>query len=544
MPPNLLNSLHLHAAADGTVTRNGAAVLRIRGSIFYSRFSIPTKFKALFRGKQEIWLSLRTACRSTAKLRVTVWEGQLSKLIQSLHTFPSALVNLMSYEQIQRLLQQYKAETLQQWEQSRIQDDIDEDSYEAITGIHTDELEAIEGELTYNKFKRIKPEIEALLSQHQLSIPTDPQEYRLLCREYLKVRQAVLLIELRRMHGGYHSEQSLGRNGQCEEGVQGAGSAPPETISFKNCVAKYFQEQQLAPRTTSQMRSEFEKFIGMVGGDRSLHLITKADCRTYKESLVSRGLGKSTMNKHLSNLRQLIQWAIDQGYYAAENPVEGLRLKASRKDKRTKREPLTDVDIKVLFTSPNYLKQRADKNPERYWIPLLLLYSGARLGEIAQLQFTDIKQDEGIWYLHLIDDPSEGKTLKTSASRRRVPLHSQVMKRGFLSYVESVRTETQAGPLFPKLKDNPKRSKGGAVSTWFTRHRREVGITSTSKVLHSMRHTVNTKLHSVGVEGSLIRAVLGHEGDTVNETTYFHAEAVPLHSLQQVIEKLNYKGLD
>ena len=38
----------------------------------------------------------------------------------------------------------------------------------------------------------------------------------------------------------------------------------------------------------------------------------------------------------------------------------------------------------------------------RYWIPLVCLFTGARLGEIAQLRTEDVRRERGIWFMHKV----------------------------------------------------------------------------------------------------------------------------------------------
>ena len=81
------------------------------------------------------------------------------------------------------------------------------------------------------------------------------------------------------------------------------------------------------------------------------------------------------------------------------------------------------------------------------WIPLIALFSGARLEEIGQLLCTDVRIEEGIDYFNLLDLPNEDehdedgghvKKLKTLDAGRRVPIHPELVAMGFLDYVATV----------------------------------------------------------------------------------------------------------
>lgn len=89
---------------------------------------------------------------------------------------------------------------------------------------------------------------------------------------------------------------------------------------------------------------------------------------------------------------------------------------------------------------------------------MLALYTGARLNELCQLLVNDIKFDGDIAFFSINDDGD--KKLKTSAAVRIVPIHSELVKMGFMDYVKEMR-EKKSVRLFPELK---KEKKSGRYS--------------------------------------------------------------------------------
>lgn len=81
------------------------------------------------------------------------------------------------------------------------------------------------------------------------------------------------------------------------------------------------------------------------------------------------------------------------------------------------------------------------------------LFTGARLGELGPLAVNDVVTDEatGITYLQITEDEAKGRTLKTVSSRRVIPVHSLLVKLGFLSkLVERRRSKDgESAVLFP-----------------------------------------------------------------------------------------------
>lgn len=96
--------------------------------------------------------------------------------------------------------------------------------------------------------------------------------------------------------------------------------------------------------------------------------------------------------------------------------------------------------------------------------------------------------------------------------------------------------------MFPQLTHGAN-GFGDSVGKHFARHLRRVGIVDPGKVLHSLRHTAITRLHSRGVPQNIAEALVGHAANTVHGSVYLHRDALPLKLLQEGIEKLDFNIL-
>lgn len=63
---------------------------------------------------------------------------------------------------------------------------------------------------------------------------------------------------------------------------------------------------------------------------------------------------------------------------------------------------------------------------------------------------SDIQGDQGTPFIRNNDDEKLGQSLKNEGSRRRVPIHSSLIKLGFLDYVQQMKQDGHTR-LFPKL---------------------------------------------------------------------------------------------
>ena len=60
------------------------------------------------------------------------------------------------------------------------------------------------------------------------------------------------------------------------------------------------------------------------------------------------------------------------------------------------RRPFSDEELKTLFDPKTYLPW-AKTAPHYWWGPILGLYTGGRVNEIAQLKVADIVERHGQW---------------------------------------------------------------------------------------------------------------------------------------------------
>ncbi len=260
--------------------------------------------------------------------------------------------------------------------------------------------------------------------------------------------------------------------------------------------------------------------------------------RKIKDYLSSQPNGRggtlsiASINKHLSYVVTLFNWGKDQGFCSGDNPASGLKVKSSRRADE-ERSAFTAGDMKLIFSDDYTLLKH--KRPDRFFIPLILLHTGARVGEVAQLGINDVRKENGVWCFDI--HPSADTSVKTKSSIRRVPIHSYLIKADFLKYCEEIKKEGHA-QLFPTLKQSAN-GYGSAISKWFNKRLREKGIADKKKVLHSTRHTFITKLKQLDIQDHLISELVGHTVESITVGRY--GKKLDVKALRKAVEKLEYQ---
>jgi len=217
-------------------------------------------------------------------------------------------------------------------------------------------------------------------------------------------------------------------------------------------------------------------------------------------------------------------WLVNFGYLTA-NPLIGIKPKRSKAT--AKRKTWTHDELAQWFGSETHQQAIG----WRYWLPLLGIYTGARLEELAALAPGDIRQHDGIDYIDI--HGRDGRHIKNAGSWRAVPIHSRLIELGFLDFVASRRGRER---LFDVTAW--KGRYGFRPSKWFTYHRHKLGI---EPDFHGYRHTVAEALRLAGGQGHAISWLLGHSA--ANMTDHYGSDADKrqrLPMLADLVESLDW----
>jgi hypothetical protein len=165
--------------------------------------------------------------------------------------------------------------------------------------------------------------------------------------------------------------------------------------------------------------------------------------------------------------------------------------------------PFSDLDVTKIFEPRFYLQNNSAA--DYFWGPLLAAFTGARLGEIAQINLQSIEQ-EAVTDVYTMKLGS-----KNENSIRAVPVPEKLIELGFITYVEKVRSLGQTR-LFPNRQQTATELKkpGKALGDSFAKHLNDVGVISPALVFHSFRHTVVTRMHVHHVPLGDAELIVGH----------------------------------
>ena len=296
-------------------------------------------------------------------------------------------------------------------------------------------------------------------------------------------------------------------------------------------------------KSVATYRAAAVKLASMLPG-RTLESLTRADGRTVVAKLLdeaeARGpKGQNTASNLLGRFKTLLAQAVDLEWID-KNPFQGRTVERTK----STRKPWSIPQLVKLFDDPLFTAYQLPAASmagldAAYWLPLLGLYTGARISELAQLHTDDVQRtaDAG-WVVSIKEDADEGQGVKNKYSIRSVPVHPELERLGFIAYATSIR-EHGPGPLWPAVVRSELNGAGGKVSQWFGEYKTGKGF-GEDHVFHSFRHTLETELRALAIPKYQIAALAGHAGEDVSDDYAHLTPAI----LRPVLERLSFPGLD
>ena len=328
--------------------------------------------------------------------------------------------------------------------------------------------------------------------------------------------------------------------------------APPSARGLPTLRDLFLQwkKKQTRHRTVSTYETcvaEFEAIHGALPAAA----IEPIHVQQYRDWLLETELMHGTASNRIGGLATLFRFG--QKEIVANlmfNPFETVDLSGfSRTAPSEERRAYAMRELKELFDSKLY---RTNFQPEGqtkealYWAPLLGTFVGGRIEEIAQLRIEDIENVSGEWSVRITESGPDQKN-KTYGSSRRVPLHREVIRCGFLAYVAEQKLNGSERVFPSLLNENENGVWSGALTTRYGRYLDEIGLTDPRVDFHSFRYSFRQQCSICGIENEVRDALTGHWLDKQDAGRTYMKEEDRQYSfppLVAAIKAFQYVGLD
>lgn len=352
--------------------------------------------------------------------------------------------------------------------------------------------------------QQVGPHLDRLLGEKGIAV--DQPTRRLLVAEMVKALALHLRTAVRQDGGNFSPVKELEQFPEWEAPKE-PEPASTEPVVTTDAVLKGWQaDQSPEPQTFDQFKGTLEAFAAHIA-PRHLGQATRDDAVSWKTSMQEAGRKPSSIATYMTRVKTVLTHAVGEGLIPA-NPFDGVRKPAVSKRRGTGRRGFNDAEAVTILTAA-----RSRRGYMR-WVPWLMAFTGARVGEVCQPLVSDLRAQHGVHYLVVTEEADEdgvdyAKSLKTEASFRRLPIHPRLIQEGFLAYAASLPND---GPLFPDIKVD-RYGRRGTIAANTLRHWVERLDITDPRIApnHSWRHRMKDLLRNSGAPPDVQDAILGHE---------------------------------
>lgn len=504
-----------------------------RGATFYFRARVPKNLVSAY-GRSMVSVSLQTTDKSEAKLRARLKRTELDRELEALGKerlrpldgYSGTLLTLTDAD-IEHICERYRADRLGEDERQRVAG-IDDHGHQLDLDILEDGVSALRRDFAKGELGDVYKGLDSYLREIHVKVPRRTAPYERLAHRFQEAEMEVYDAILKRRNGHAADIPRVTLDGLSFDDVFEAwrkrkASRPPKTVrAFEQAF------EALATHCTAM----------------TPRMLRKPDAAVLRDKMIASGdMSRRTVQKLMSFLQSAFQCVVDDGLLPS-NPFHGVKVTLDEQDAREKaRLPFTVDQLQTIFQGPIYqpgFTPRESLGNACYWLPLLAVFSAARLEELAQLHAEDVCKDPGLgWYLDI--HAGGMRKVKTASSIRTVPLHPQLVTLGFLQLVK----DTKQGRLFPSLRPDTYGKLATSFSTWFGLYLDELDIKSRKLVFHSFRHSFLQvcKEESTVIPAEVREAIAGHLSKKKISDLY-GSDKYPLRPMVNAMKHVKYKGLD
>lgn len=282
---------------------------------------------------------------------------------------------------------------------------------------------------------------ESYIKRHGLKVDASSPQYAKLCNELLKASIKLDRVISEHLLGNYETDYDAELRNK------------KKVKTFKELIELYEKEKDKLWKDKSRFLSTHRQLLHIIGDirldqiDRALSVSLQAVLPKYPRNLRNVDLSipwETYAKSHPGRLSEgsqkfiltqyctLLKYAKDNGYGIEGNPAKGLVDKKSEIKRKKVRERYSSDELRNLISILALLDRK--KEPEVFWIPLLLLFTGARSNEICMLRCCDLECHDGVWVICFRNRKEHHQRTKNGKDRQ-APIHRVLIDLGFLDFV-------------------------------------------------------------------------------------------------------------
>lgn len=394
------------------------------------------------------------------------------------------------------------------------------------------------------------------------------------------VRRALVVvnqIELARIEGNFADDPGDALFAGLSSGdLSKVADARKPIVSVSSAIETFWDQvislEPKAPKTEVKYKAILAVIKSFFGAETAIQTVTRAQCFAFRDTVAKLPpnyakkkdappegasldevieyarvnelpvMSYGTQTLYIALMVRLFTWA-GRERLTKELIVIDIKPRGKRPSKDELRGSFDGAQLTAIFNAPIYKGCKDDEygfstpgpkilKRSRYWVPLIALFAGMREGEILRLTADNVRVSEnGTPYFDL----SKHKG-KNTYSRREVPVHSVLIKAGFLKFVEEKRRSKDRA-LFPDVQLGADGTQTAIFSKRFATFLKACGIKDmdTKTCFHMLRHTLKDALDRGQVPENYSEAIQGWSRSMKTSRSY--GQGFEADTLKPWIEK-------
>lgn len=321
-----------------------------------------------------------------------------------------------------------------------------------------------------------------------------------------------------------------------------SGSSIKAVAPVFRLLRDVFTGRDVQSITRDEARGVVELLKGLptnLGKRKELAGLTVPQAVTKAATLGLQTIAPKTINDgYLIHIAGVFNWARKERWVTS-SPFEGLSVHDPVAD-QDRRDPFTAEQLSLLFSSGRWRApwKAGEANAGAYWVPILCLFHGLRISEAGGLRVEDIAEEDGVLVIQV--RPYDEKRLKTKESRGSLPVHPEVLRMGFLAYVEE-RKDAGERMLFPEGVMNSRGQVAAKLGERFSKSIKALGLEGRKLGMHSFRHNFEDRLRSAELAD---RTALALARRTEAGSSRIYGDGLSSRQKAEAIAKVVYPALD
>ncbi len=288
---------------------------------------------------------------------------------------------------------------------------------------------------------------------------------------------------------------------------------------------KFKEQEKVSKKTLQKYQRAFKYLTNYIKPEINLNELSDKDFASYFDYVTNSKYANETKAYLINNIKLMLKYAYNR--HKIKNKLMERYEYQVKKKERNKYKVFSEQELKKLI---KYHQKQENKEESKLFLNCvkILLYTGMRVGELADLRAEDINLKTKTMTI-------AKRGGKTANATRTIYIHQDIF-----NLLKELKKNSKDGYII-RL-DKKVVNRADTLSKKINRCIKKV-IKENGKVVHSFRKVFAQKLYEVSNAEYIIKYIMGHsQADNLTFDTY-NLGKINLEQVKKVIQKIDYPFL-